>query len=99
MSNVIAQEPQLLVEQQVQAELTRRELRGHLLILRYHSQYLNPLPRHRMAKSGRVQVKLRSTESHAMYVTTKNPRTMPQRMEKRKYDPHVKRHVLFKESK
>lgn len=52
-----------------------------------------------MATSGRVQVKLRSTESHYMYVTTKNPRTMPQRMEQRKYDPIVGRHVLFKESK
>jgi len=52
-----------------------------------------------MAKSGRVQVKLRSTESHYMYTTTKNPRTTPQRMEKRKYDPFVTRHVSFKESK
>ncbi|MCU0616311.1 MAG: 50S ribosomal protein L33 [Gemmatimonadaceae bacterium] len=52
-----------------------------------------------MAKSGRVQVKLRSSESHYMYVTTKNPRTTPQRLEKRKYDPLVRRHVLFKESK
>lgn len=52
-----------------------------------------------MAKSGRVNVKLRSTESHHMYVTTKNPRTTPQRLEQRKYDPNVKRHVLYKESK
>lgn len=52
-----------------------------------------------MAKSGRVQVNLRSTESHHMYVTTKNPRSTPQRMEKRKYDPHVRRHVLYREAK
>jgi large subunit ribosomal protein L33 len=52
-----------------------------------------------MAKSGRVQVKLRSTESHHMYVTTKNPRSTPHRLEMRKYDPVVRRHVLFKESK
>ncbi len=52
-----------------------------------------------MASSKRVQVKLRSTESHFTYYTTKNPRAMPQRMEKRKYDPYVRRHVLFKESK
>jgi large subunit ribosomal protein L33 len=52
-----------------------------------------------MAKSGRVQVKLRSPESHYMYVTTKNPRTTPQRLEKRKYDPIVRRHVVFRESK
>lgn len=52
-----------------------------------------------MAKSGRVQVKLRSSESHYLYVTTKNPRTTPQRLEQRKYDPLVRRHVPFKESK
>jgi large subunit ribosomal protein L33 len=52
-----------------------------------------------MAKKGRVQVRLRSTESHFTYYTTKNPKTMPQRMEKRKYDPYVRKHVLFKESK
>ena len=52
-----------------------------------------------MARAGRVQVKLRSTESHFLYVTTKNPRTMPQRMEQRKYDPRVGRHGLFRESK
>ncbi len=52
-----------------------------------------------MAVSGRVQVKLRSTESHFMYVTTKNPQSTPQRLVQRKYDPSVRRHVLFKESR
>ncbi|BAH39874.1 MAG TPA: 50S ribosomal protein L33 [Gemmatimonas aurantiaca] len=47
----------------------------------------------------RVHVKLRSTESHHLYVTTKNPRSTPQRLEKRKYDPVVKRHVLYRESR
>ena len=40
-----------------------------------------------MAKKGRVQVKLRSSESAYMYVTTKNPKKHPERMELRKYDP------------
>ncbi|MFC1465918.1 MAG: 50S ribosomal protein L33 [Candidatus Brachytrichaceae bacterium NZ_4S206] len=52
-----------------------------------------------MPASGRIQVKLRSTESPFMYVTTKNPRATPQRLEQRKYDPIVRRHVLFRESK
>jgi large subunit ribosomal protein L33 len=52
-----------------------------------------------MTRSGRVQVKLRSTESAFVYVTTKNPRATPQRLELRKYDPRVRRHVLFRESK
>jgi large subunit ribosomal protein L33 len=52
-----------------------------------------------MAKKGRMQVKLRSTESANMYVTTKNPKKHPERMELRKYDPTLKRHVNFKEEK
>jgi large subunit ribosomal protein L33 len=52
-----------------------------------------------MAKKGRIQVKLRSTESSYMYVTTKNPKKTPARMEPRKYDPTLKRHVDFKEEK
>lgn len=52
-----------------------------------------------MAKKGRVQVKLRSSESAYMYVATKNPKKHPERMEQRKYDPMLKRHVKFKEEK
>jgi large subunit ribosomal protein L33 len=52
-----------------------------------------------MAKSGRINVTLRSTESHHRYVTTKNPRTTPERMEQRKYDPYVRKHVLYRESR
>ncbi len=33
------------------------------------------------------------------YTTTKNKRTMPGKMEIRKYDPRVRKHVLFKEAK
>ncbi len=52
-----------------------------------------------MAKKGRIQVKLRSSESAYVYVTTKNPKKHPERMELRKYDPTLKRHVGFKEEK
>ncbi|MDD4279790.1 50S ribosomal protein L33 [Candidatus Sumerlaeota bacterium] len=50
-------------------------------------------------KVNRVHVKLRSTESPHMYHTTKNKQTMPQRMEIKKYDPVVRKHVLYKEEK
>jgi large subunit ribosomal protein L33 len=33
------------------------------------------------------------------YVTKKNPRTMTEKMVKRKYDPVVRKHVEFKEAK
>lgn len=53
-----------------------------------------------MAKSGkRVQVKLKSSESHFVYFTTKNKSTTPERLEFRKYDPVLRKHVVFKESR
>ena len=33
------------------------------------------------------------------YTTTKNKRTHPEKMEMKKYDPVVKKHVNYKESK
>ena len=53
-----------------------------------------------MAKPGnRIMVKLRSTESPYTYTTTKNKRNNPDRLEMRKYDPVLKKHVLFKETR
>ena len=53
-----------------------------------------------MAKAGnRVQVKLRSTESPHKYYTTKNKRNTTERLELKKYDPVVRRHVNYKEEK
>jgi large subunit ribosomal protein L33 len=33
------------------------------------------------------------------YTTTKNKRTMPEKMEMKKFDPVVRKHVAYKESK
>lgn len=53
-----------------------------------------------MAKAGnRVMVKLRSTESPYTYTTTKNKRNNPDRIEMKKYDPVIRKHVLFKETR
>ncbi len=53
-----------------------------------------------MAKSGnRIIVKLKSTKSAFCYTTTKNKRSTPDKLEFRKYDPIVRKHVLFRESK
>ncbi len=53
-----------------------------------------------MAKSNaREMIKLKSTESPYTYNTTKNKRTHPQRIQMKKYDPIVRKHVLFKESR
>ncbi len=53
-----------------------------------------------MAKSEhRVLVKLKSTESHYIYYTKKNKNNTPDRLELKKYDPIVRKHVLFKETK
>jgi large subunit ribosomal protein L33 len=53
-----------------------------------------------MAKKGpRVLVKMRSTESSHMYLTEKNRRNDTARLELRKYDPVVRRHVVYREAK
>jgi large subunit ribosomal protein L33 len=50
-------------------------------------------------KGNRVLVKLRSTESGHIYYTEKNKRNDTNRLEMRKYDPIVRKHVLYKETK
>ncbi|HXF63884.1 MAG TPA: 50S ribosomal protein L33 [Caldilineaceae bacterium] len=53
-----------------------------------------------MAKKGpRVLIKMRSTESSHMYLTEKNRRNDSGRLELKKYDPIVRRHVIYRESK
>ncbi len=53
-----------------------------------------------MAKKGaRVVVRMVSTESGHIYITSKNRRNDPNRLELKKYDPFVRKHVLYKEKK
>ncbi|HEV2676815.1 MAG TPA: 50S ribosomal protein L33 [Aliidongia sp.] len=53
-----------------------------------------------MAKSATVLIKLVSTaDTGYYYVTKKNPRAKTEKMELKKYDPVVRKHVAFKESK
>jgi large subunit ribosomal protein L33 len=48
----------------------------------------------------RPVIKLRSTEGTGYtYVTRKNRRNDPDRLTLRKYDPILKRHVLFREER
>lgn len=53
-----------------------------------------------MAKSATLTVKMLSTaDTGFFYVAKKNPRKKPEKFEFRKYDPVVRKHVLFKETK
>ncbi len=48
----------------------------------------------------RQGIRLRSTAGTGhVYVTTKNRRNTPDRLELRKYDPVVRRHVLYREER
>lgn len=48
----------------------------------------------------REKIKLVSTaKTGYFYTTTKNKATMPGKMEIMKYDPKIRKHVLFKEAK
>ena len=53
-----------------------------------------------MAKNkNRDQIKLKSTESTHMYHTKKNKRNTTSRLEIRKYDPILRKHVVYRESR
>ncbi len=53
-----------------------------------------------MAKAGREKIKLESTAGTGhFYTTTKNKRTKPEKIEISKYDPVVRKHVTYKETK
>ena len=48
----------------------------------------------------RDKIKLISSEGTGhFYTTTKNKKTMPEKMEIKKFDPVVRKHVLYKEGK
>ncbi|MCX7104550.1 MAG: 50S ribosomal protein L33 [Methylococcales bacterium] len=48
----------------------------------------------------RDKIKLISTEGTGhFYTTTKNKRTMPEKMEIKKFDPVIRKYVIYKESK
>lgn len=52
-----------------------------------------------MASKSREIIKMKSTESSDIIWTTKNRKTTTGRMELRKYDRKLRRHVIFKEAK
>jgi large subunit ribosomal protein L33 len=48
----------------------------------------------------REKIKLESSAGTGhFYTTTKNKRTMPDKMEIKKYDPVARKHVMYKEGK
>ena len=53
-----------------------------------------------MAKKGaRETIKLKSSESSECYWTKKNKRNTTERLELKKFDRKLRRHVTFKEAK
>ncbi len=53
-----------------------------------------------MAKSNREQIRLVSSAGTGhFYTTVKNKRLHPEKMETRKYDPTIRKHVIYKEAK
>ena len=52
------------------------------------------------SKGGRDKIKLESTAGTAhFYTTTKNKKTMPEKMAIMKFDPKARKHVEYKEMK
>ena len=53
-----------------------------------------------MAKSSREKIRLVSSAGNGhFYTTDKNKKNTPAKMEIKKYDPVVRKHVMYKESK
>ena len=53
-----------------------------------------------MAKPSTILIKMvSSAETGYYYVTKKNPRTQTEKLEMKKYDPVVRKHVVFKEGR
>ena len=53
-----------------------------------------------MAKSNTIQVKMVSTaDTCFFYVKNRNPKSRSEKLELKKYDPKVRKHVIFKEQK
>lgn len=53
-----------------------------------------------MAKKARERIKLESTAGTGhFYTTDKNKKTTPEKLEFMKYDPVIRKHVLYKEVK
>ncbi|HEX7044325.1 MAG TPA: 50S ribosomal protein L33 [Burkholderiales bacterium] len=53
-----------------------------------------------MAKAVREKIKLVSSAGTGhYYTTTKNKRTMTDKLELKKYDPIARKHVVYKEAK
>lgn len=53
-----------------------------------------------MAKAARDKIKMVSSANTGhFYTTTKNKKNTPDKLEMRKYDPVVRKHVAYKEAK
>ncbi|MGB3327869.1 MAG: 50S ribosomal protein L33 [Thermomicrobiales bacterium] len=50
-------------------------------------------------KADRLPVTMQSTESAHRFLTEKNRKNDPGRLELRRYDPVLKRHVLYRETR
>jgi large subunit ribosomal protein L33 len=55
---------------------------------------------HGSSKGGREKIKLESTRGTGhFYTTSKNKKTMPEKMSIMKFDPKARKHVEYKETK
>jgi large subunit ribosomal protein L33 len=50
-------------------------------------------------KGDRIVIKLKSTESEYIYYSEKNKRNDTARLELKRYDPLLRRHVMFREAR
>lgn len=73
---------------------------GGRLCIFYRPYYIYPVRKFVMAKKNIVLIKLvSSADTGFYYVAKKNPKTKTEKLAFRKYDPVVRKHVVFNEAK
>jgi large subunit ribosomal protein L33 len=65
----------------------------------YHTSFLENYPMAKKSKDARSYIKIISSESDHVYFVQKNRNNTKGRLELRKYDPTIRKHVMYKEGK
>ena len=77
---------------------TRRRFEPNLHYHRFWVESENRFVRLRVSSKGKIRLVSSAGTGH-FYTTDKNKRTMPEKMEIKKFDPVIRQHVIYKEAK
>ena len=85
-----------LSPQEIPLKNLQNRVRNAIIVTTFKTYLLGV---HFQMASKREKIKLKSSKSTFMYHTTKNKTSTPERITLKKFDPIVREHVEFKETK